>query len=297
MIFLFMAFAVVLVALILLLVFRRRKQSNRLRLSEIGTIIDRALRAYRRNLVPLLALSAICAPLGAVAYASIFSFFFDNAPRLPSPGSGGGWLQTVRQIITIVVLVMGSLGLGRTLLACGVAQAMHDEANGQAVSLRRMLSQQRWRATVGLMGRLILPSLIRAVFGVLGTLVTLSWWVAPTALIYEGLDARAAVKHGRELVRPVRGQLADTLAPLWVIGWLIAGVPLFGAFWLLSLLVTLPAGMLDGATLVAWITGAVFVAPLMALGNTQFYLYVRDRAFPIAELTRSPVPAGEQVSI
>ncbi|HEY3231710.1 MAG TPA: hypothetical protein VGJ87_20950, partial [Roseiflexaceae bacterium] len=80
MIFLFMAFAVVLVALILLLVFRRRKQSNRLRLSEIGTIIDRALRAYRRNLVPLLALSAICAPLGAVAYASIFSFFFDNAP-------------------------------------------------------------------------------------------------------------------------------------------------------------------------------------------------------------------------
>jgi hypothetical protein len=79
-----------------------------------------------------------------------------------------------------------------------------------------MLGQQRWRATIGLMLRMIVPSLINAFFGVLGLIVTLSWRVAPAALVFEQLGAREAVNHGRALVKPVRGQLADVLAPLWL---------------------------------------------------------------------------------
>ena len=44
---------------------------------------------------------------------------------------------------------MGSLGVGKTLLACGVAQALRDEGEGQPVSLGRILGRQRWRAKLG----------------------------------------------------------------------------------------------------------------------------------------------------
>jgi hypothetical protein len=52
-------FTIVPVLLVLLIVvIMRRRQTTRLKWAEIGTIIDRSLRSYRRNLVPLMALGA-----------------------------------------------------------------------------------------------------------------------------------------------------------------------------------------------------------------------------------------------
>jgi hypothetical protein len=123
---------------------------------------------------------------------------------------------------------------------------------------------------------MIVPSLLNAFFGLLGLLATLSWRVAPAALIFEQLGAREAVKHGRALVKPVRGQLADVLAPLWLIGWLIVGVPMVGALWLIELFTSLSPGAFEALMLLGWIVGSIFVAPLVALGASQFYLFVRE---------------------
>jgi hypothetical protein len=277
-------FTVVPVLIVLLIVvIARRRQATRLTWTEIGTIIDRSLRAYRRNLVPLLALAAVCAPLGVFTYGSIFSLgsfssLFIGSSVLDAEPVPDSMLQVAVRIGTIFALVMGSLGLGKTLLACGVAQAMYDDATGQPVSLGRMLSQQRWGATLGLMLRMIVPSLINMFLGYIGALLTLSWRVVPTALVFEQLGARDAAKQGRELVKPCRIQLADVLIPLWLIGWLIAGAPLLGGFWLVNLLAELSLETTVALTLLGSILGNVFVAPLMALGATQFYLYVRERS-------------------
>src|SRR5262245_43653100 len=274
----FVLMVVGLITWIVVLVLRRRNPA-RLSWGEVGTIIDRSLRAYRRHFVPLLALAAVCAPIGAVTSTSIAS----SIVSIFAPSSmllfGGDWLQIAVRVVSTAVLVMGSLGLGKTLLACGVAQALRDESEGLPVSLGRMLGQQRWRATIGLMLRMIVPSLISAFFSFIGLLATLPWRVAPAALVFEQLGARDAVKHGRALVKPVRWQLADVLVPLWLIGWLIAGAPMFGGLWLIMIFFSsLSAGALEALTFVASIAGSVFVAPLMVMGATQFYLFVRDRS-------------------
>jgi hypothetical protein len=290
-------FAAALVGLALVIMFRRKKRVDRLRWSEIGTIIDRAVRAYRRYLLPLLALSAICAPLGAITYTSVFSFFIDNSARSGLIGTGSLWVEALKRIILGVILVMGSLGLGKTLLACGVAQAIYDEASGQPVSLWRVLSQQRRGATLSLIVRMIIPSLLRAFFGYLGALVTLSWWVAPAAMIYERLGPRDAIKHGRAVVKAVRWQLLDVVVLLWLIGWLIAGAPLLGIFWLLNMVTTLSPATLDSLMLIGWIVGSVFVAPLTALGATHFYVFVRERSLVSVELAQPSMRADEQVAV
>ncbi len=59
--------------------------------------------------------------------------------------------------------------------------------------------------------RMIVPSLINAFLGYIGALLTLSWRVAPTALVFERLGARDAAKQGRELIKPQRFQLVDVL--------------------------------------------------------------------------------------
>jgi hypothetical protein len=280
----FLFLVVGLIALIVML-FLRRKNPARLAWSEVGTIIDRSIKAYRRHFVPLLALSAICAPLGAVTSTSLSSSIVNVfAPSSMLVGDDG--LRFAVRVVSMVVLVMGSLGLGKTLLACGVAQALRDEAEGLPVSLGRMLSQQRWRATIGLMLRMIVPSLLNAFLSLLGLLLTLSWRVVPTALVFEQLSARDAVKQGRALVKPVRWQLADVLVPLWLIGWLIVGAPLFGGLWLIMIFFSsLSAGALEALTFLGSIAGSAFVAPLMALGASQFYLFVRDRSTQHMEAT------------
>jgi hypothetical protein len=269
-------FVIGLVALIVVL-YRRRRNPARLMWSDIGTIVDRSLRAYRRHFVPLLALSAICAPLGAVTSSSFYSILVNfYTPALPF--DGGDWLYRATRVVSTFVLVMGSLGLGKTLLACGAALALRDEAEGQPVSLWRMLSRQPWRATIGLMLQMILPSLINAFFGILGLLATLSWRVAPAALIFEQLGARDAIKQGRVLVKPVRGQLADALVPLWLIGWLIVGAPMLGVALLIDQFVVFSSDVWEALTLLGSIVGGVFIAPLTGLGAGEFYLFMRDRS-------------------
>jgi hypothetical protein len=277
---------------LIVILFLRRRNPTRLTWSEVGTIVDRSLRAYRRHFVSLLALSACCAPLGGVTYTSASSFLtaFTNASR--ALANDDDWLQVAVRVISIFVLVMGSLGLGKTLLACGVAQALHDESLGLPVSLGRMLGQQRWRATIELMLRMIVPSLINAFFSVIGLLLTLSWRVAPAAMIFEQLGARDAVKHGRALVKPARGQLADVLVPLWLIGSLIVGVPMLGGLWLAEIFITLSPNALEALTLLGSIASSAFVAPLLALGAAQFYLFMRDRSTQSMEATIEALYGG-----
>ncbi len=69
--------AALLVVLIIVLI-ARPKKAVRLTWAEIGTIIDRTVRAYRRQLLPFLALAAICTPIGAITYGSAFSLFFNS---------------------------------------------------------------------------------------------------------------------------------------------------------------------------------------------------------------------------
>jgi hypothetical protein len=105
-------------------------------------------------------------------------------------------------------------------------------------------------------------------------------------LVFEQLSARDAVKQGRALVKPVRWQLADVLIPLWLIGWLIVGAPIFGGLWLIMIFFSsLSGGALEALTFLGSIAGSAFVAPLMALGASQFYLFVRDRSTQHMEAT------------
>src|SRR5262245_42448344 len=94
---LFGLFAVGLVVLIVVL-FLRRRNPARLTWSEVGTLIDRSLRAYRRQFVPLLALSAICAPLGVVTYSSLYSFLVALNTSGPQDGSDDSMQSAIRLI-------------------------------------------------------------------------------------------------------------------------------------------------------------------------------------------------------
>src|SRR5258706_5717244 len=106
-------FTIVPVLLVLLIVvIARRRQTTRLKWAEIGTIIDRSLRAYRRNLVPLLALAAICAPISVFTYGSILSLFLHCSifsPRVTT----GAWHDIALRLRTSFLLAIGSLEPGQ----------------------------------------------------------------------------------------------------------------------------------------------------------------------------------------
>src|SRR5262245_49029016 len=102
-----------LIVLIVVLL-RRRKNPARLNIVEIGTIIDRALRSYRRHFLPLLALSAICAPLGALAYTSALSAItylnlLSTRDALlvggAAPIGAAQQIQAILRIVTMIIVV------------------------------------------------------------------------------------------------------------------------------------------------------------------------------------------------
>jgi hypothetical protein len=84
-------------------------------------------------------------------------------------------------------------------------------------------------------------------------------------------------------VRTQRSDPSNVIVTLWLIGWLIVSVPITIMLMLLQL-VALPTSTMTGQIVVlVWILGSIFVAPLLALGMAQFYLYVHDRLSMVSE--------------
>src|SRR5689334_14283655 len=128
----------IIVFLILLIVFvflrtsRRRKRSASFRLHDIGTMIDQSIAAYRRHLLPTLILSAICLPLGSSSGYNV-SLLGGVLPFLLSPASVGRF--DLLLFLTVALRALGAFGIGKTLLACGIAAGMRAERQGQPVTL------------------------------------------------------------------------------------------------------------------------------------------------------------------
>jgi hypothetical protein len=67
--------------------------------------------------------------------------------------------------------------------------------------------------------------------------------------------------------------------------------------WLLGLFVTIPPVTFEALTLIGWIVGGAFVAPLIALGAAQFYLFMRERSTQPMEATIDALYGGASAAL
>jgi hypothetical protein len=266
--------------LVLIFVVRRNRtpNPNRLHMADIGTIIDRSVRSYRMHLVPLLVISALLVPLGNISnYASSVHLLF--APH-------GIFLYSTWDLMlnmTILVGFLGALGIGKTLLACAVVSAVQQSEDSTPMRLNDALPQGRWRAIIGLTVIMIIPSLLLAYMGIIGSLFWLFFAAAPVVMFYERLGPWSAFKRSYSLVKAHYSALLNTLVPLWLIGWLLAGGTLYSVLLLLDTFTMLSPTFLASLSMAIWLLGGVFVAPLITLGALQFYLLVRERELATAQ--------------
>lgn len=247
---------------------RRRTPSKALRLGEVGLIIDRSLRRFQRLLVPLLALSLLALPLGIGGGVSsvILTQLLGLRLSLGVPRGAPNAL-----------LGLGVLGVGKTLLGCGVGWALQLHGRGDAVTLGTVLRAVHWRRAASLAVLVALPSALAAALGLLGPLVALFWQMAPCALVAEELRPLAALRRSIKLVREHSSALFQTLAALWVIGWLLAGTPLLAGRVLLAATGALAPQALDRVSSALFALGTVAVAPLLAVGAFECFAYVAAR--------------------
>jgi hypothetical protein len=292
---LFVAFVVVLVLLIFM-VLNRKKNPNRLRMADVGTILDRSLRSYRMNLVPLLVMSALFVPLGNISNtaASIHMLFIGIEQFVSSSPS---W--DVSLLLGLVWL--GAVGIGKTLLACVIVRAMHYGEHGNVVRLGDKLPEKRWGAMLGLAVIMIIPSLLLNYLGIIGALVWMLFAAAPVVMFYEGIGPWSACKRSYSLVKSNASALLNTLVPLWLIGWLLIGGTLYSVLFALDTMQLISSLLASGLSLLIWLVGGVFVAPLMTLGVLQFYGMVRERELASAEqitpdVLHETIRAGARVS-
>lgn len=290
--------ALLLVGILIFRIVRRKPRPGAYRLHDVGTILDRSISAYRRHIVPILLLSILCLLVGSsssynVSLLTILLPLFTNSTSSLS-------VDTV-VLLTGATIILNMLGIGKTILACGVVSALSIEQTGQAVTFGRLLPRQRLGAVIRLALLMIIPSVFSTLLGWLGGLFALQWMAAPAAMIYEGLGPWAAVKRSFSLVRPHYSALLNTIVPLWVISWLVVGTPLFGSVWLLTTL-----GLVKSTTSVlllvaTWIVGQICVAPVTAFGAVSFYLYTAEQsgatsiaseAIPIREVQDTIQGAG-----
>ncbi len=268
-----------------------RRNPLLLRLDEIGTVMDQALRAYREDLTTLLLLGALFAPLGVLpsdgqtVAGSLLVVLF-------APSSGAGWLTELLWALPLV----SAAGVGKVLLACCVARVAQLRAAGAPVGVGAALRHGRWRAALGLAALLVIPSLVISFFGVFGALAGLLLALAPALLLYEGVGPFQAVRRSLGLAWGNYSALLNTLVPLLVLGWLMVSVPMTVLALLLQLLGSLDAG--EQTLLLAYLVGSVCIAPLLAQGKLQLYLYVRGRSTAPGEIMpprrADPAPAADQ---
>jgi hypothetical protein len=284
--------AIFLVLLLLLIVrlVRRKKRPASFQLRDVGSMIDRSISAYRRHLIPALMLSAICLPLGSSSAYSIFllSGTFAFIPSMPSS-------EPIDPILFLIgaLTLLGAFGIGKILLVCGIAAGMRAERHGQPITFGALVPQQRPGAVLALILLMIIPSILSSVLGLIGGLICLFWALAPVAMLHEDLGPWAAIKRSWSIVRAHYSALLNTLVPLWLIGWLIVGTPLFVSLWLLGFL---GVGSVATSTLLlcGWLIGQICVAPITAFGAVCCYLYVQEHATPPASAVEM-APAWEQL--
>jgi len=290
----------VVVALIVLIFVVRRNRTpnpNRLRMADVGTIIDRSVRSYRMHLVPLLIISALLVPLGNISdYASGVHLVFASYASYELPLTLS-WDYTVM----VIAVVIGALGIGKTLLACAVVSAVQQSEDGTPMRLSDALPQGRWGAVVGLAALMIIPSLLLTYLGIIGGLVWIFFAAAPVVMFYEELGPWSAFKRSYKLVKAHYSALLNTLVPLWLIGWLLAGGTLYSVLMLLRVLELIPFTLIGPLGLLIWLAGGVFVAPLITLGVLQFYFMARERELAtVEEITpdalHEALQAGARVS-
>jgi hypothetical protein len=272
---LILIFLVLLVLVVVRLV-RRKKRPGAFALRDVGTMIDRSISTYRRHLLPALILSALCFPLGSSSYSSL-SLLSGVYPFILSSTTGASSFEPLLFLIG-VLSVLAALGIGQTLLACGVAAGMRAERLGQPVTLGAMIPRQRPMAVFGLALLMIFPAILSTLVGIIGMLFSVLWAVAPVVLLHEDLGPWAAVKRSFAIVRPHYSALLNTLVALWLIGWLVVGTPIFAGLWLLDVL-GVGGGDVSTALLVCgWVISQVCVAPATAFGAVCFYLYVQEQS-------------------
>lgn len=274
----------VLVLLIVLLVVRvvrrrrRGKDPNRLRLADVGTIIDRSVHSYRLHLVPLLIISALLVPLGNISNHATSPLFVLGSATYITESS----YYTATLLLGLAAFY-GSLGLGKTLLACAVVRMLQHSQEGTPLRLSTALPHGRWGAVAGLAVLMIIPSLLLVHLGLIGALVWLFFALAPVVMFYEELGPVSACKRSYRLIRTNYSPLLNTLVPLWLIGWLLVGTLLYGGLFALNMLVALPPDFNGYLSILFWLVGSIFVAPLVTLGAVQYYHYVREREQPAVE--------------
>jgi hypothetical protein len=308
-------FLLILLLLIASLVrsFRQRNNPDLLSPAEIGAVSDRALRAYRQRFVPLLTLAAILAPLGVgspllapLALQLIWpisDIFFFYAPPTP-------WLLLAR-----IGVVLTALGLGRSLLMLGAAYALTEEAEAQSLKTISAALRHDWKRALILAIPLSAPSLLMTLvvasatvglmqwglsFGDTSSLIVLMivglplllitalatntrWALAPAVMRYESLGPLAAIRRSAQIVDAQRSGVSNLSLELWLIGWLVVSVPGAGGLLLLQLATPLAPELIGRLAVLLWMLGSVFVAPLLALGQVEFYLSARDRTAGLSE--------------
>ncbi len=261
---------IILLIVVIMRLFRRKKGQPRLGLRDTTTIIDRSIAAYRRHLVPVLILSALCFLLGS---SSGYNFtllgtltFWLAAPEAQS---------SLPSLVTSAWALLNFFGIGSTLLAVGVAAGMHTAGQGAPVAFVDFLPRQRSRALLGLVLLMVIVSILSVILGIIGLLIALFWSLAPVIMCFEGLNPWRAVRRSYALVRANYSGLLNTLVPLWLIGWLIVGLPIFGSIWLptaLGLIGTEQSALLVTLGLML---GQIAVTPLTAFGAVCFYQYIQ----------------------
>lgn len=282
------ALVLLLFGLIIFLIVRivtRKQSADRLRLRDIGTILDRTVWDYRQHLVGLLLISALCVPLGNVSsyglsvlqYYLVLSLLDPWGTFTATTMSSSTSMPILISMLITMISLFASFGVGKTVLMYKTMQKMRALTAEDTFSLEHQLQPERWDILVGLVAIMIIPWLLFAFLGLIGAAVWLSWSLAPVVVVYEGLGPVAAVKRSYQLVRGRWSSLLNTLVPLWVIGWLIIGVPLYGSLVLLHWVAPMSPDLMAQLAFLAWLVGSIFVAPLGALGARNFYLEVRDR--------------------
>lgn len=268
--------ALALIGTLVWLAVKRRKPGT-LTLRDVGALIDRTFWTYRRNLVPSLLLATLCLPLGSTS--GYFGFNTLLLMFLPFTSSMNSGFDLTLATITVSSL-LGVVGLGKTLLACGLAQLLLRREQGATGGIADALPRGRWGAVFGLAVLLLIPSLAANFLGILGLLLTVLWAAAPAALIFDGLGPIDAFRRSITVTWRHYSALLNVLVPLWLIGWLAVGTPLFGAGWLLWMLGSLPDELIAPLMFGAWLIGSIFVAPLSSLGALVFYRFVREHDTP-----------------
>lgn len=257
---------------------RRTAKGNVMALDEIGVIVDRALRSYRQHVPALLVCSFIALPLGTTLLHGYVESSMTSllAPLVFDPAAF--WQASP---LYQVVVVVGMLGFGKTILGCLVASAVKLGAEGHLVGALELLRRQRWRSVLGLAALVALPSLVSAVVPIIGPLIGVIWALAPAVLVYEQLGPVAALRRGVQIgySREFSALVGVTFI-LWLIGWLIAGVPIATGALLIRGLIAPDPQLARTLALLALLAGSVFVAPLLALGSLHFYIYLGGRFEP-----------------